>query len=184
MTRAFTLMETVITIALSAVIMLAIANLYINFNSLYVYQQTFVATTNAASSAIQALNTAVLPADQVVASHSFGGTTITSSASTLVLEVPSISSTGDIIAGTHDYIAFYRTGTDLYQRTDAGAGSARSASTKRVAALVDATAFSYDTADITQATRVSADVTTRLNTKKGVVQTTLHGQFYLRNKQL
>jgi len=180
--RAFTLTETIITIAMTAVIMMALANLYINFNSLYVYQQTFVATTNAARNAISALYAAVLPADQVLASHSFAGTTVTTGASALVLEVPSVNAAGDIVSGAHDYIGFYRTGTDLYERTEANASSARQTGIKKVAALVDSITFSYNTADVTQASRVSLAVTTKLVTKKGPVQTSLSGQFYLRNK--
>lgn len=182
MNRAFTLTETVITIAMTAVIMIALANLYINFNSLYVHQQTFVATTNAARSGISALYAAVLPADQVIASHSFSGTTVTTGASALVLAVPSVNAAGDIISGAHDYIGFYRTGTDLYQNTEANASSARQTGIKKAAALVDSAVFSYDTVDATQASRVSLDITTRLVTKTGPVETSLVGQFYLRNK--
>lgn len=182
MNRAFTLIETIIIIAVTVVIMLALANLYINFNSLYVYQQTFVATTNAATGAMSALDAAVLPADQVLASHSFSGVAVSSGTNALVLELPSINASGDIVTNAHDYIGFYLTGTDLYRSIDANAASARTSSTKRVAALVDSITFSYDTADVTQAASVSATTTTKLITKKGPVQTTLHGQFYLRNK--
>lgn len=182
MNRAFTLTETVITIAMTVVIMLAIANLYLNFNSLYLYQQTFVATTDAARSGIGAVREAVLPADRIVASHSFSGTTVTTSASALVVEIPSVNAAGDIVSGAYDYIGFYRTGTDLYQRTEANAASVRPAGIRKVAALVDTIVFSYDTADAAQAARVSADITTKLVTKNGPIETSLSGQSYLRNK--
>lgn len=180
--RAFTLVETVITVALTTIIMLALANLYINFNSLYVYQQTFVATANAASNALSAIDAAVLPSDSVVASHTFTGMTLSTATTTLVLEVPSFTSTGEIISGAHDYIGFYLTGTDLYRQVAPDTGSARPAGTKRVAALVDSLEFSYDTADVTQADRISIRITTKLNTKNGPVQTSLERQVYLRNK--
>jgi prepilin-type N-terminal cleavage/methylation domain-containing protein len=182
MKRAFTLTETIVTVALTSIVMGALAQLYINFNALYVYQQTFVATTNAATSAMSALNASVLQADQVVASHVFSGTTITSGAGALVLELPSMNSSGNVITGVYDYIGFSTTTTTLYQRTDAGAGSARISGSKIVATRVDSITFAYDTADLTQATRVSATTTTKFVSKKGPVTTTLSGQFYLRNK--
>jgi hypothetical protein len=184
MNRAFTLTETFITIALSVVIMLALVNLYLNFNTLYLYQQTYVATTNAAGNALKALNAAVLPADLVIASHTFSGTTITTGTSTLVLELPSINASGDIIAGAHDYIGFATTSssTDLYQRTDANAASTRTSGVRRVATLVDSLFLGYDTSSATAATRISATTTTKLVTKNGTVQTTLHQLFYLRNR--
>jgi hypothetical protein len=182
MNRAFTLTETVITIALSVVIMLALVNLYLNFNTLYLYQQTYVATTNAASNAMKALDGAVLPADQIVASHTFSGTTITTGVNAVVLELPSINASGDIITGAHDYIGFATTSTDLYERIDANAGSARTTSAKKVATLIDSLSFAYDTADATAASRISATTTTKLVTKNGTIQTSLHQLFYLRNK--
>lgn len=179
----FTLLETVITIALTAVIMLAIANLYINFNTLYIYQETYTATTNAASSALSAVSAAVLPANQVVASHSFTIGTLSSGTSTVVFELPSVSASGAIVANAHDYIGFYIAGTDFYRVVAANASSARISGTKRIAPLVSAMTFGYDTADPTQATRISATTTTALSTQRsGVVETTLHEQFYLRNR--
>lgn len=180
--RGFTLIETILTIAMTVLIMLSITNLYLNFTKLYAYQQTQVATGSAASSAVQAIHAAVLPANQVVTSHSFSGTVQTTGSSALVLEVPSMNASGDIVLNTHDYIAFYLIGTDLYRRVDAGAGSVRISGTKKVAARVTSIGFTYDHADVTQATRVSVTVTVSENTKSGMVQTSLEGTSYLRNK--
>lgn len=178
----FTLTETIITIAMTAVIMMALANLYLNFNSLYAYQQTFVATTNAARNGISALRSSVLPANQVLASRSFSGTTVTSGTNALVLTVPSVDAMGNIVSGAYDYIGFYLVGTDLIQNTEANAASVRSTGIRRAATLVASIVFTYDTVDVTEASRVAADITTRLTTKNGPVETSLFGQFYLRNK--
>ena len=178
----FTLTETIITIAMTAVIMMALANLYLNFNSLYAYQQTFVATTNAARNGISALRSSVLPANQVLVSHSFSGTTVTSGANALVLTVPSVDAAGDIVSGAYDYIGFYLVGTELIENTEANAASTRRTGIRRAATLVASIVFTYDTANVTEASRVAADITTRLTTKNGPVETSLFGQFYLRNK--
>lgn len=178
----FTLVETIITVSMTAVIMLALANLYINFNSLYSYQQTFVATANAASSAVGAFNAAVLPANRVLASYDFSGTTLSTATTTLVLELPSMDASGNIIAGAYDYIGFYLNDTDLYERTLANASSARTTGIKRIAPLVDSLSFEFGVTDVTQAISVSAAITTSLTRREGVVQTSLQRQFYLRNK--
>jgi hypothetical protein len=179
--RGFTLVETVIIIALTAMMMLALATLYINFNSLYAYQQTFITTVKSAGGAINAIGDASLPANQVLASHVFSSGTISSGATALALELPTIDTSGNIVAGKHDYIAFYLTGTDLYRRTEADASSIRTSGTKKVATLVSSLSFTYDNIDFTKVTNVTADIITQLNTKKGLVQTHLNEQFYLRN---
>lgn len=181
MMRAFTLIETVIIIAITAMMMLALAALFINFNSFYVYQQTFTATVKSAGGAINAISDASLPADQVLASHVFSIGTISSGATSFALELPSIDSSGNILAGKHDYIGFYLTGTDLYRRTEADASSVRTSGTKKVATLVSSLSFTYDNTDFTKVTSVTTDIIAQLNTKKGLVQTHLNEQFYLRN---
>jgi hypothetical protein len=179
--QAFTLIETVIVIAITTMMMLAIAVLYINFNLLYTYQQTFVATTRAAGSAVNAIGAVTLPADQVLASHAFASGTISSGATALVLELPTIDSSGNTVVGKYDYIALYLTGTDLYRKIEADATSSRTSSTKRVATLVNSLTFTYDNADFTKVTKVDTDVITQLNARQGPIQTHLHQQFYLRN---
>lgn len=179
--RGFTLIETVIVIAITTMMMLAIVALYINFNSLYAYQQTFITTIKSAGGAINAIGDASLPADQVLASHVFSNGTISSGTTALALELPTIDTSGNIVAGKHDYIGFYLTGSDLYQRIEADATSVRTSSTKRVATLVNELSFTYDNVDFTKVTSVAVDITTQLNTKNGPVQTHLHERFYLRN---
>lgn len=181
MKHGFTLVETVVVIALTTMMMLALSTLYINFNSLYAYQQTVVATTGAAGGAINAISSAVLPADQVLASHVFSSGTISSGVSALVLELPTVDASGNIVAGKHDYIAFYLTGTDLYRKIETDAGSARISGTKRVSVLVSSLAFTYDNVDFTKVTNVTTNITAQLNTKKGLVQMHMSGQFYMRN---
>ena len=181
MKRAFTLVETVIIIAIAAMMMLALAVLFVNFNSLYVYQQTFTTTVKSAGGAINAISDASLPADQVLALHVFSSGTISSGTTSFVLELPSMDSSGDILTGKHDYIGFYLTGTDLYRRIEADASSVRTSGTKKVATLVSSLSFTYDNTDFTKVTNVTADIITQLNTRKGLVQTHLNEQFYLRN---
>jgi len=179
--RGFTLIETVIIIAITAMMMISLATLFVNFNSLYVYQQTFTATVKSAGGAINAIGDASLPANQVLASHIFSSGTISSGATSFALELPSVDSSGNILAGKHDYIGFYLTGTDLYRRTEADASSVRASGTKKVATLVSSLSFTYDNTDFTKVTNVTANIVTQLNTKKGLVQTHLNEQFYLRN---
>ncbi len=181
MTRAFSLIETVIIIALMTIMMLALANLYFNFNSLYAYQQTFVATTRSAGLAINALGAAVLPADQVLISHTFSNGTFSSGTTVLVLELPTVDTSGSVVSGAHDYIAFYLTGTDLYELTAADSTSARTSGTKKIATLVDSLTFTYDNSDFTKVTNVATDIVAKLAIKQGVAQTHLHETFYLRN---
>ena len=177
MSRAFTLIETIVVIALFVVIMLALANLFVNFYTLYGYQEAFTATTGSAQTAINSMEESVRAADAVLASHTFSGTTYTSDATTLVLELPSIDNTGTVILGTYDYVAFYANGTNLYRVLNAGAGSARVPGIKLLSTTLASLDFSYDNADVTKA----ADIVTSAVSKQQTAVSHLQESVRLRN---
>lgn len=179
----FTLVETFIVIGLSVIALLALANLFFIFNSVYGNQQAFMAAAGSASNAMNALEAAVLPADQVLASHNFSGTTYSSGATALVLSLPSVDSSGNIIAGTTDYVAFYSSSTNFYRLTAAGTGSTRVSGLKLLSTTLYSLSFVYDDADFTKVTNVAADIVTQAQFKQQVVQGHLNERLYLRNPQ-
>lgn len=181
MKRGFTLIETIITIGISVLALIALASLVLTFNSMYGYQQAFMTAAGSAGSAMNALEAAVLPSNQVLASHSFSGTTYSSSATVLVLELPAMNGSGNIVAGVKDYIAFYATGAALYRRTLAGAGSVRVSGTKQLSTTLNSISFTYNDPDFTKVTSVTADVQTQAQYKQQTVQGHLNEQLYLRN---
>lgn len=183
MTRAFTLIETVVVVAISAAALIALANLFFIFNSMYGYQQAFMAAAGSSGASLNAFGESVLPASQVLASHNFGGTTYTSSADTLVLELPSVDGSGNIISGTKDYVAFYASSTKLYRLTLAAASSVRVSELKQLSGTLLSLQLTYDNADLAQATNVIVDIETQAQFKQQTVQSHLREQFYLRNKQ-
>ena len=179
--KGFTLIETVIVIAITTMALFALVNLFILFNATYGYQQAFIATAGAAGTAMNALEAAVLPARRVLASRDFSGTAYASGPTALVLELPAIDSSGDIIPEMSDYVAFYTSGAILYRLTEANAGSARASGVKQLSATLNSLAFTYDNADFTQVTSVAADLETRALSKEQTVRSRLTGQWYLRN---
>lgn len=183
MKRGFTLVETVITFGISVMALIALVNLFFVFNAIYGYQQAFMATAGSAGAAMNALEAAVLPASQVLASRDLGGTAYASDADTLVLELPSIDGTGAVIAGAKDYVAFYASGATLYRLTEAAALSARLPGTKQLSTTLSSLSFTYDDADFTRVTNVTADIETQAQFKQQTVQSRLFERMYLRNYQ-
>ncbi|MFZ3044085.1 MAG: type II secretion system protein [Minisyncoccia bacterium] len=183
MKRGFTLIETLIVIGISVVSLIALVNLFLTFNSIYGYEQAFVATAGSASSAMNAFEAAVLPASQVLVSHDFSGTTYSSGATTLVLSIPSVDGSGNVIAGTEDYVVFYLSAASLYRRTLPGAGSVRTAGIKTLSTTLHTLSFTYDNADFTKVTSVIIDIVTQANYKQQLVQSHLNEKMFLRNRQ-
>lgn len=181
--RGFTLLESVIVIGVSAMALIALTNLFLIFNAMYGYQQAFIATAGSSGAAINAFEAAILPADQVLASHSFSGTVYSSSATVLVLELPAIDSSGNTLPSAKDYIVFYVSSANLYRLMQADASSARISGLKKLSTTLSSLSFTYDNSDFTKVTNVIADIQTQAQFKQQTVQSHLREKVYLRNVQ-
>lgn len=179
--RGFTLIEAVITMGVSVVALLALVNLFFVFNSIYGYQQAFIATARSAGTTLNAIEAAVLPAGGVLASHTFSGTDYASATSTLVLELPAVAASGAIVAGAKDYVAFYAASSTLYRLVLADPQSVRASGLTKLTTTLSALSFVYNDSDFTKVTRVAADLTTRALYKEQEVQARLSEAVYLRN---
>ncbi len=180
-TSAFTLLEVVIALALFSLMLLALVRFFISYNTSYGFERVLVSTSHSASLLMDEVTGAILPADQVLTSHTFSGVSRTSSASTLVLELPAIDATGAVIAGSYDYIAFYTDGTSVYEAVDANASSSRTSRTRLLSDTIQSLTFSYDNVSFPAVTSVTVDVTTSASFKTQSTQTHLREQVYLRN---
>jgi len=182
MKRGFTLVEVVMAVALSAFMLIALVNLFGSFNSLYDYQISTKGTADTSGAVIHAAERAVFPADAVVTTHTFSQGTYTSSASTLVLALPSIDSGGSVIPGQHDYVALYATTATAYRLVEVGVGSARQAGATTLGDHVVSLSFSYDNADVTLATQVTVDIQASTTVRQKPVASHMTETLRLRNK--
>ena len=180
---AFTLIETVIVIALSASIVVALTFLLFTFNKASSYGKISSQSYASASTLLREIESLALPANAVLETHSFSGTTYTSTATSLVLELPSIDGSGNVITNAHDYVAFYAVGTNAYRLLEKDATSARVAGTVLLSSTLSAFSFAYDDADFVQVRTITVDIQTQAQVKEEVVTNHLSQQIRLRNHQ-
>lgn len=177
----FTLVETLIVVALSTAMMLAISFLMYTFNETTIYQQALVESSGSASIVMRELESLVLPADAVLQAHTFAGATYTSSSTALVLEIPSIDNAGNVITNTHDYAVLYVVGTDMFRILETNALSTRVSGTKQLSATVQALTFTYTDSDFTKVNAVTVDVQTEARAKQNILSDRRREQLRLRN---
>jgi hypothetical protein len=179
--RGLTLVETLMVIALFTAGMAVLASMYYDFNTLYGVQQTITDTALSTGQIVNEVENLTVPADSVISSHTFSAGSYASSASTLVLEIPSVDSSGVVISGKYDYAVMYRSGTNVYRLLETDASSARGAGTKLLGSSITALSFTYDNADVTLAKTVTVSVTAQTYVKNAPVSNTLRSSFRLRN---
>lgn len=177
----FTLIEVSTVVFIFALIVLAIFTLYANYKDLLGTQGALIDTAGSASAVITDIQSSLLQADHVVASHSFSGTDYISTSTSLVLELPSRTSGGDIVAGSYDYVAYYASSTALYRVIEAAAESSRQSGTRSFSHTLKTISFTYDTGAFASVSKVTVDITTEEVVKQKSTTAHLNQQMYLRN---
>lgn len=180
--QGFTLAETLVVVVVAVLIGTAVVSMWIGYNNYFSLELAQASVGSDAERIMSQAEVAALQASGVASSHTFSGTTITSTSSALVLQVPSIDSSGTILANTYDYIALYASSTNAYKAIDAAAGSSRTTGTTKLSASLQSLSFTYYTSPVTSATSTFIDVRTAATLLRGTAASHLSETLYFRNK--
>jgi type II secretory pathway pseudopilin PulG len=179
--KGFSLVEAIFAAAILIFVLGVFAAIYMNFTKFYGRQQAQINMGNSAREAAKELQSAALQADQIAVSHNFSGTTYVTDQDTLVLEIPSIDGSGNVVSGEHDYIVFYTNGNGLYRLVEAGAASSRSSGLNEISDLVSAIMFTYNNANLSLANKIDVDIQMQIISRGQTAYYNLHQAIYLRN---
>jgi prepilin-type N-terminal cleavage/methylation domain-containing protein len=179
--RAFTLLEVLVTLGIFAVMLVVLINFYVSTNSQFAYEREYVTVARGTDDIIDTVGDHVRPANQVLASYAFATGIRQSTTTSLVLSIPSITSNGQIIIGSYDYVAFYSSGTKAYRLIEAAAGSARRSGTRLLSENVSTITFAYDSSDFTQVRAVTVSASSSGTAKGQPLTHALSQELYLRN---
>ena len=179
--RGFTMIETLIVAAIGVSMLIILTILIFNFNKTSTYQQALIASSGSASTLMRSIGSLVLPASAVLQAHTFSSATYTSTSTALVLEIPSIDNSGNVIANTYDYAVFYASSTKAYRLLEANVLSSRVSETKLLSSTINTLIFTYNNTDFTQVHTITVDVRTQTYAKEDVLSDHRREQFRLRN---
>lgn len=180
----FTMLETVFVVGLTVFLLFAMQSLYLTFTRLASEESAEYAARASAGGVLRTAENIVLPADRVLASHTFSTGTYSTGAETLVVRLPAIDSGGALIPAVYDYAVIYQSGTAAIFRMEVGVGSARQARERTIGTSLTDLNFSYDNADVTQATSVTTDINVATSDGHGTSILSLEETFRIRNLSL
>lgn len=172
--RGQTLMEALTVVGVMAIIMMMVAQIFSVSYDVFI---KFSARSDNETSAVLAarfLSDITRGADSVLTSRTINGTAYTTSSTVLVLRMPTIDASNNVVPGTFDYVAFYRDGTEttkIFYDMDAATGSQRVDGKHLVTAFNQALYFRYNHSDVTRANRVQVYLV-NYQTKRGAAITT------------
>jgi Tfp pilus assembly protein PilV len=178
----FTIIEIVIVIFLTSILLLGLFSLYEWHATMYNYEEITVRVAESGRNAMQAMYANTAQAYRVLATSTVNSTLYSSGPSTLVLQIPAIDSSSNIVVGKWDYAAFHSSGTNLYMDISADAASSRK---KVVGKLLSDSLYSlnftYDDSNFTLVKKVVVDLQNRLTQRNRTVNNRLQQSFYLKN---
>ena len=170
--RGITLIETMIGLAISALLVVILSYCLIIVLRLNEAQKTVSALTSSTDRGIYRISSSIQQSSQILSSAVISGTTHTTSSSALVLKIPTVNSSGQIISGSYDTVVYRRNPSDLSELqeiTDAEAGSARFDGTHLIARFVTNLLFRYNNSNYSLASTATVFLKTG-TTVRGVLK--------------
>jgi type II secretory pathway pseudopilin PulG len=182
MKRAFTLIETIIVIAITAMALLALITLILMFYRIQGQHRALMEVNVSAATSMNAFVDAILPASKILPSANTSGLPYVSSNTSLVLELPSIDASGYVIPGVVDHIVFTLAGQTLTEQIEAGVGSVRQSTSRVLSTAVSSLTFTYDDPTLVNVTNVLIDLRTRASYQQTTMSAQVSEKLYIRNK--
>ena len=170
--RGITLIETIIGLTISALLVVILSYCLVIVLRLNEAQKTVSALTSSTDRGIYRISSSIQQSSQILSSAVIFGTTHTTSSSALVLKIPTVNSSGQIISGSYDTVVYRRNPSDLSELqeiTDAEAGSARFDGTHIIARFVTNLLFRYNNSDYSSASTATVFLKTG-TTVRGVLK--------------
>lgn len=179
--RGFTIIETIVSVGIFALLIVVLFDLYREYGTLFSLGDTEYSTANAARVAIADWSTYTRQAHRVLASQTINGALYSSATGAVVLQLPAINVSGDVVPNRWDYLAYFTTGTFFERALQADPSSARVSTTTVVATSVVSSTFAYDNSDLTKVKTVTLDVSSTLQENHLSATNHLKHQAVLRN---
>lgn len=182
--------EAIISLGIVTMILVIMNDIFIINYDFTVKALARVDNDNGAILATRRLGELTRGATAVLSSKTINGTLYTTSTTTLVLQVPSLNSAGDIITGCSDYVAVYRhadvatevwTDTDINSVACAAGTSVRLDGQKLLTANNDTLTFSYNDWHPYDATRISVFLVNSQTVRGIPVVTKMWTSIFMRN---
>ena len=170
--RGITLIETMIGLAISALLVVILSYCLVIVLRLNEAQKTISALTSSTDRGIYRISSNIQQSSQILADAIISGTTYTTSSTVLVLKIPTVNSAGQIISGSYDTVVYRRNPSDLSELqeiTDAETGSTRFDGTHIIARFVTNLLFRYNNSDYSSASTATVFLKTG-TTVRGVLK--------------
>jgi hypothetical protein len=142
--KGVSIVEAIVVITLVSVVSVVIMDLFITHGRIFNLNSAGSDFQLQGAEVVEAVGRVVRVADKTVSSRTINSVNYTASAGTLVLEIPSIDSAGQVIAGKYDYAAVYLSNNKIFVSQQADPASSRVSLARALSDSVSRLQFIYD----------------------------------------
>ena len=180
----FTLSELLVVMTLFVIISVGMMTMY---SAQFRLSKNEISLTDAQAK-VKAVINAVLPyvasANNILTSTVINSVTYTSDTDTLVVSLPTVDNSDEVVEGQSDIVVYNLSGTDLVRIIDAQASSKRTDGTKTLLSELDDLDFVYEVeANPAQSTWVNITLTKQVATYNDVNTIDVSNRVFLKNKE-
>ena len=111
--RGIGLMESIAVIGIMTIILVMVSQIFAVSYDVFIKQSARTDNETSAVIAARVISDMTRDSSVIQSSRTINGTTYTTSANTLVLQMPTIDSNNNVVTGSYDYIAFFQSLYDL-----------------------------------------------------------------------
>ncbi|HYC29162.1 MAG TPA: prepilin-type N-terminal cleavage/methylation domain-containing protein [Chitinophagaceae bacterium] len=175
--QGFTLMEAVIVVALLGFLMVVITQFFLGSNRIYQNQTAELGVNFSARSALDDIDAQVRQASQTLGTYDIH----TAGPDVLILEIPAVNASNQLVPAAYDHIVYYMNGTNLMKQVYGDPASVRQSQLRSIGQNISTVNFTYNHADYAQVTQV--DTSLNISSSAGLDTRTLNisSKSYIRN---
>jgi len=172
------MIEILVTIGIAVSIFFIMANIFITHNRLFNLQSILAEIEINNYLALNRMQKLIKLADKVMTNRIINSVNYETSSQTLVLEIPSLDNSQNIIPYTFDYASFHLDpldSTKLILSIEANPASSRQSGDTLISSFVDKLIFSYNDSDFTKVNLISlylSNSRTTLGTPQKIITST------------
>jgi Tfp pilus assembly protein PilW len=187
----FTLTELLVAIGMGIIVIGAIFSFYLYNQQSFTSASAYVEINTAARLAMDWMSRDLRWAQQLITNKTINSQYYITGTEEIILKIPSIDSSGDIIDGVFDYVVYHLSQSDstkLERIIDANALSSRVDETRIIANNISSLTFSSagtelsNIPDVTTLTNVAIELTTSKVASRRTLSQTVSSTIKLRNK--
>lgn len=170
--KGFSLIEAMVAMSIALIVGLLLLVVIVNSSGLFYTQSSKVEGGLSANEALFQIRSNIKDSSGVVASYTDGAVTYTTDADLLVLKIPSVDSSDNIIPDGYDYFVYFLDQTTLRLKTFPAANSSREPQDRIFSTTVDGLVFKYFNSanppvEVTPQTASEVQITLVLKQKAG-----------------